>query len=98
VPDDEDSQIACHILEDGEISQSWPISRDTESDVVIKWLTTMSEGYEDYTANRMFGTWSQPELVNMSGRNMLVFKTDGFSMVDHGRDHAERFMGQYSKS
>ena len=96
--DDEDSQIECRILEDGEISQSWPISRGTESDVVIKWLTSVSEEYDYEIDRRMFCTWSQPELVNMSGRNMLVFKTNGFSMVDHERDHAERFKGQHSSS
>jgi hypothetical protein len=98
VLDDEDSQIECRILEDGEISQSWPISRGTESDIVINWLTKMSEGVDYEMEYKVFGTWSQPELVSISGRNMLVFKTDGFSMVDHERDHGERFKGEYTRS
>jgi hypothetical protein len=53
---------------------------------------------DEVTDRRRFNIYSQADLVNINGRNFLIFKTDGFSEMDPERAPEDQYTGKFSKS
>ena len=92
------AKIECISFKDGEIDNSWSISKGTKSRIVIEWLKTMSrESFEDADKRKIFNPCSPPDLVRIGDRNILIFKSDGFSSIDRQSIDDFHYTGEYSR-
>ena len=56
-----------------------------------------TESFEDADKRKMFNPCTPPDLVNIMGRNILIFKTDGFSSIDRQSADEVSYTGKYSR-